>query len=333
LTNSTKFAVIGLGGIAQLVHLPILSKLKDVEIVSVAEVNKNRLNSVAEKFGIKNKFTDYKELIAKSDFDAAIIATPTNTHPDIANDFIKAGKDLLIEKPIARTFAEAKRIHEFAEKHKRKVMVGMNLRFRPDTMLLKSLINNGELGDIFYIKCSWLRKQSSEQKWFLKKSEAGGGVILDLGINLFDLALWLIDFPEVISVSVKQFYHNTKNVEDSSVGFIRLKNETVINFDVSWSLHSESDGLNLTTYGSEGTAHLNPLIAYRRVASNQIDLTSRISGSKNLFRKSFENELKHFVGVLKGNFPIISSSADALKRMKLIEALYQSAEKNKEIRV
>lgn len=333
MSTSTKFAVVGLGGIAQLVHLPILSKLKDVEIVSVAEVNKNRLNSVAEKFGIKNKFIDYKELIAKSDFDAAIIATPTNTHPDIANDFLKAGKDLLIEKPIARTFAEAKRIHEFAEKHKRKVMVGMNLRFRPDAMLLKSLIKNGELGDIFYIKCSWLRKQSSEQKWFLKKSEAGGGVILDLGINLFDLALWLIDFPEVVSVSVKKFYHNTKNVEDSSVGFIRLKNETVINFDVSWSLHSESDGFNLTTYGSEGTAHLNPLVAYRRVASNQIDLTSRISGAKNLFRKSFENELKHFVGVLKGNFPIISSSADALKRMKLIEALYQSAEKNKEIRV
>ncbi|HET54941.1 MAG TPA: Gfo/Idh/MocA family oxidoreductase [Ignavibacteria bacterium] len=329
----TKFAVVGLGGIAQLIHLPILSKLKDVEIVSLAEINKNRLNTVSEKFGIKNTFTDYKELIEKSEFDAAIIATPTNTHHDIAIDFLKAGKDLLIEKPIALNYEEARRINDTAKKYSCKVMVGMNLRFRPDAMLLKSIINSGELGDIFYIKCGWLRKQSSEQKWFFKKNEAGGGVILDLGINLLDLSLWLIDFPGIQSVSVQNFHHNTKNVEDSAVGFIRSKNGTVINFDVSWSLHSESDGFNLTAFGSEGTAHLNPLNAYRRIDSIQIDLTTPSSGKKDLFKKSYENELKHFIGAINGINPILSSSDDALKRMKLVEVLYKSAQQNKEIKI
>jgi len=333
LSDSTKIAIVGLGGIAQLVHLPILSKLKNVDIVSVAEINKNRLNTVSEKFNIKKKFTDYKELLEKSDFDAAVIATPTNTHHDIAIDFLKAGKHLLIEKPIARTLSEAKKIEEAAQKYNCTVMVGMNLRFRPDAMLLKSLINSGELGEIFYIKCGWLRKQSSEQKWILKKSEAGGGVILDLGINLFDLSLWLMNFPDIQSVSVKKFHHNTKNVEDSAVGFIRCKNDSAINFDVSWSLHSESDGFNLMVYGSKGTAHLNPLAAYRRIDSTQVELTPKSFGTKNLFKKSYENELKHFIGALKGNNPNISTSSDALKRMKLVETLYESAEKNKEIKL
>lgn len=333
MSESTKIAIVGLGGMAQLVHLPILSKLKDVEIASVAEVKKSRLTTVADKFNIKQRFADYKELIEKTEFDAAVIATPTNTHLEIATEFLKAGKHLLIEKPIARTFAEAKKIEDAAQKNNCYIMVGMNLRFRPDAMLLKSLVNSGALGDVFYIKCGWLRKQSSEQKWITRKSKAGGGVMLDLGINLFDLSLWLLDFPDIQSVSVQKFNHNTKSVEDSAVGFVRCKNGSVINFDVSWSLHSESDGFNLAAYGSKGTAHLNPFTAYRRIDSTQIDLSPQTFGKKNLFKKSYENELKYFVGALKGKNPIFSSGGDALKRMKLIEALYESAEKNREIKL
>lgn len=331
--NQTKIAVVGLGGVAQLIHLPILSKLKDVEITAVAETNKNRLNTVSEKFGVKGKYSNHKDLIANEDFDVAVIATPTNTHLGIALDLLSAKKHLLIEKPIALNLEETKKIDTAADENKCKVMVGMNLRFRPDAMLLKSLVNDGELGEVFYIKCGWLRQQSSEQKWFLKKSVAGGGVMYDLGINLFDLSLWLMDFPKIESVSVKTFKHNTKNVEDSAVGFVRCKNGAVINFDVSWSLHSESDGFNLTAYGSKGTAHLNPLVAYRRIDSNQIEIAPKMSGRKNLFKKSYENELKHFIGALRGNYPIPSSSSDAIKRMELMEKLYESAEKNSEIKV
>lgn len=330
MNGNTRIAVVGLGGIAQLVHLPILAKLKDVTIAAVAEINKNRLDTVAGKYNIKQKYSDYTKLLVEADFDAAIIATPTNTHYQIAADFLKAKKNLLIEKPMTPTLKEARKIDELAKQNKCKVMTGMNLRFRPDAMLLKSLLNSSELGELFYIRCGWLRKQSSAEKWFLKKSEAGGGVITDLGINLFDLALWLLDFPEVVSVSAQSFHHKTKTVEDSAVGFIRCKNSAVINFDVSWSLHSESDGFNLTTYGSEGTAHLNPLRVYRRLDSGQIDLAPQTS-KKNLFKKAYENELKHFISAVRENNPVISSSTDAVKSIALIESIYKSIEKNKEV--
>ncbi|GBD91008.1 putative oxidoreductase YcjS [bacterium BMS3Abin04] len=330
--KKTNVAVVGLGGIAQLVHLPILSKLNSVNITAVSEINKNRLKTVGNKFNISNQYTDYKKMLNETEIDAVIIATPTKSHLEVSLEAIKTGKHVLIEKPIAVNYEEAKKINDAAKKYKVKAMVGMNFRFRPDAMLLKSMVNSGELGNLFYIRCGWSRKQSSEEKWFRKKTESGGGVLIDLGIVLLDLGIWFLDYPPVKSVSVQTYSHKIKGVEDSAVGFLRLKNGSVINFEVSWSLHSEKDSFNLTAFGTEGTGHLNPFRAYKRVDSARIDYTPTGSANiKNLYKKSYENELKHFISSVRGNTPFLSSSEEAIARMKLIEAIYESAEKEKEI--
>jgi len=118
---------------------------------------------------------------------------------------LKAKKDVLVEKPLARSYNEAKHVFAAAKNNKKKLMVGMNLRFRPDAMLLKSLLSSGEIGEPFYVKCGWIRRQSSAQKWFTRKTESGGGVIFDLGILLLDLSLWLLDYPSVHSISTQKF--------------------------------------------------------------------------------------------------------------------------------
>jgi len=330
--EKTKVAVIGLGGIAQLVHLPILSKLMNVQISAVADVKKSQLNSVGDKFKIEKRYTDHKEMLDKEEVDAVIIATPTNAHLEIALDCLKANKHILIEKPIARSVAEAKQINAASKKYKKQVMVGMNLRYRPDAMLMKSLVNSGELGDIFYIRCGWLRKQSSEQKWFINKSQSGGGVIIDLGILILDLALWILNDKKMKSVSVQKFNHNTKDVEDSAIGLVRFDDDRIISFEVSWGLHSEWDKFHLAAFGTEGTAHLNPLRAYKRMESSHIDYTlANQVNQTNLFKKSYENELKHFIGVVRENTPVISTGDDAVSLMILLEALYKSAKLRKEV--
>ncbi|MFA3782998.1 Gfo/Idh/MocA family protein [Melioribacteraceae bacterium 4301-Me] len=334
MTTKTNIGIIGLGGIAQLVHLPILSKIKDVNILAVSEINKSRLNTVSEKFGILKKFTDYREMLAVPELDAVIIATPTDTHVDIITDCVKANKSILVEKPMVRSYEEAELVRNLLLNSNITFMVGMNLRYRPDAMLLKSLLNSGELGDLFFIKCSWLRKQSSDQQWFLNKSKSGGGVIIDLGIVLIDLALWLNNFIPVESVSAQSFHHHTTDVEDSAVGFIRMKNLAVMTFEVSWSLHSEVDSFSLTVYGTKGTAQLNPFKAYRKIESTEIDYTpAKILNTQSLFKKSYENELKHFIGAVKGNNPVNSTADEALLRMKLVKSLYESADKREEIKL
>lgn len=168
-----KIAVIGLGGIAQIVHLPNLIKTNNVSIAAVAEINKNRLNTIADKFNIRERYTSYEELLEKSDSDAVIVATPTSTHKDITIAVLQAKKDVLVEKPLARSYEEAKPIVEAARKYKRKIMVGMNLRYRPDAMLLRSLIRNNEIGIPLYVKCGWFRSQSSKGEMVYPKGGIG----------------------------------------------------------------------------------------------------------------------------------------------------------------
>lgn len=331
--EKTKIALIGLGGISQLNHLPILSKMNNVEIVAVSEINKNRLKGIAEKYNIKNIYTDYREMLDKEEIEGVIIATPTDTHSEIAVECLKAKKDVLIEKPISRNLEEAKLIQAAAKKYKKQVMVGMNLRYRPDSMLMRSLINSGELGEIFYVRCGWLRKQSSEQKWLMNKEISGGGVILDLGVSILDLALWITNDSQLKSVSVQNFYHTSKNVEDSSIGLIRFTDGKVISFEVSWNLHAEWDKFHLASFGSKGTAHLNPLRAYKRLESGDVDYSLPIANTKDLYKKSFENELKHFIAAVRDNSPMISTCDDSVTLMELIQALYKSAELQKEIEI
>jgi predicted dehydrogenase len=326
--------VVGLGGIAQLVHLPNLTKMNNVIVSSVAEINKNRLNTIADKFNIKERYTDYKELLQKSDVDAVVIATPTSTHKEVAVACLKAKKDILVEKPLARTFSETKPITDAAKKNKKKIMVGMNLRYRPDSMLLRSVLSAGEIGEPFYVKCTWIRRQSSIQKWFTKKEESGGGVIIDLGISLLDLSLWLLGYPPVESVTTQCFYHNTKNVEDTSLSFLRCKNSSIISIETSWSLHVDKDVFNLIVYGTKGTASINPLRIYKRIEEQFIDLTpSQTESAMSSFRKSYQNELKSFVGAVRGLNPVFSSGDEALSRMKVVDAMYQSAKHKSEIKI
>ena len=330
--EKVKIGVIGLGGVAQLVHLPNFAKIPNADLTAVAEINKNRRQIISDKFNVKEAYSNHNDMLSKSDVEAVVIATPTSTHTEIAIDCLNAGKDVLVEKPLARTHQEAKKIVDAAKKNKRKLMVGMNLRYRPDTMLLRSFINSNEIGEPFYVKCGWIRKQSSSEKWFTKKEESGGGVIIDLGIHIMDLALWLLNYPEISSVSTQNFIHNTKNVEDTSISCIKCNNSAVINMEVSWSLPVEKDHFFLDVYGTKGSFSSNPFRLYKRVENDYVNLTpTQVDSPTVLFKKSYLNELKSFIGAIRGLNPVFSPGEEAIQRMKLIEAMYESADKKREI--
>ncbi|MFI5237541.1 MAG: Gfo/Idh/MocA family protein [Ignavibacteriales bacterium] len=332
--EKTRVAVIGLGSVAQLVHLPNLMKIKNAEISAIAEVNTGRLNIVADKFNVKKRFKNHEELLKQDDSEAVIISTPTHLHKQIAIDCLNAGKDVLVEKPLARNSEEGLEIVESAKRNKRKLMVGMNLRYRPDAMLIRSLIDAGEIGVPYYIKCGWIRKQSSSEKWFTKREEAGGGVILDLGINLIDLALWLADYPEAISVSTKNYFHNSRNIEDTSISFIRCEKSLTISIEASWNMAQEKDSFFANVYGTKGSIGVNPFKLIKQLDDEQIDLGSTGKDSPaEAFKKSYLNELKSFIGAIRGVNPIFSSGEEALQLLRIAETMYTSAKKDQEIKI
>ncbi|MEO6695074.1 MAG: Gfo/Idh/MocA family oxidoreductase [Ignavibacteria bacterium] len=331
--NKTKLGIVGLGGIAQVIHLPVLSKMEDVEIVAVCDSEISKAKNIAAKYGVKNYYRDVEKMLEDNpEMSAVIIATQTYLHRNIAKKCLEAEKDVLVEKPIARNYKEAKDIVEAAKKNKKKIMVAMNNRFRNDMMMQRTFTKAKEIGEIFYVKAGWVKSQSSNQKWMFEKDKSGGGVFLDNGIPMLDLGLWIFGFPEVKSVTSTNFFHNTKSVEDSSIAMIKFKNNATLTIEVSWSLLREGELFYCNVYGKEGSSSINPFKIYKRMDGNLYNITpKKLTLPSNVFKKSYEYELKHFVGAVRGNHNIISSGEDALKVMEIVDAVYKSAKTNKEV--
>ncbi len=334
-----KVGVIGLGNIAQVIHLPILSKLENAQLVALCDMEFQRAKLLGERYKVKHVFKDYHDLLAMNDVDAVIIATPTNTHKEIAIAAVKAKKHSLVEKPLARTAKEAKEILDVVNKSDVKVMVGMNQRFRPDAMVLKSFIENGEIGDVFFVKCGWLKKNPVDRQWKTQKSVSGGGVFLDLGIMVLDLALWILNFPEAHSVSAVNFERDTHDehsadVEDFSSVLIRLKTGQAITIDTGWNFEVDSDLLFCNVYGNEGFARVYPLKFHKKMNDRLMNVTPEKIGSlEDIYKRSYYNELRHFIDAVSGLYPLSSTAKDAYERMNIVDAIYKSAKAGKEVLV
>jgi len=333
--EKVRMGVIGCGAITQIIHFPILSKMEDVEIVAIADSDKTKVQALGEKYHIDNTFTDHAKLLEMDDIDAVHICTPNSMHAEMTIDALSAGKHVMVEKPIARTYEEAKSMADEARKRKMKLMVGMNHRFRPDAMILKNFVKGKELGKIFYTKAGWLRRRGSwnESEWAKKKQVAGGGVFMDLGIPMLDLSLWLMENPKVISVYSAMYNHYQKEgIEDSATVLIRFENDAILSLEVSWTLLMENDFMYTNLFGTLGGALLNPLRIHKEMHGNLVNVTpTKVERPENNYKKSYEYEIKHFVECVKHDRPVLSSADEAAEVMRISEAIYQSAKEKREV--
>jgi predicted dehydrogenase len=330
--ETVNVGIVGLGWISQVVHLPILSKFPDVDVVAVCDRDRAKAKSVGEKFDVKRTYTDVDQMLANENLHAVIVATSTDAHREATIASLRAGCEVLVEKPIARQYHEAVAMAEAAKECKRKLMVGMNHRFRPDTMVLKSLMDGKELGKVLYARCGWLRKRSSDGLWATKKEKSGGGVFVDLGIPMLDLAFWLMGYPDVRRVSAVNFHQKTKSVEDTSLVSINLANGALVNIEVSWSLIMDDDVYYCYVFGAEGTASLSPLRVNKELHGNLVNLApAKMEPPQHLFRRSYENQLRHFIGAVRDEHAVISTGDEAVQRMRIVDAVYRSVKTGREV--
>jgi len=333
--EKAKIGVVGLGWIAQTIHLPILTKLPDAEVVAVCDLDPSKAQFVARKHGIKRYYKDFVEMLKTEEEMVGLdICTSTFSHKEIALAAIEAKRDILVEKPLARTLKEAEEIHAAANKNGRKAMVGMNNRFRPDAMILKSFIEGSDLGKIYYAKAGWLKKLSTTNPWLTRKEKSGGGVVLDLGIAMLDLAFWMMGYPAVKELTAAHYSHNTRGVEDSSIIFLRMKNGSTLSIESSWSFESGEDFFYCDCFGTEGSGSLNPFRIFKKMHGNLVNVAPVSNDSPQaLYRKSYEHELKHWISVLRNLHPVISTVEEAVHRMKIVEAVYKSAKAGKSVKL
>jgi predicted dehydrogenase len=325
-----RVAVLGAGSIAQVVHLPILSRMRGVEVVAIADRDAHTARTIAERFGVERVATRSAEVLT-DDVDAVVVCTPSNRHEEQVGAALAAGKHVLCEKPLALTEEGVRRLldHEGAD---RRLMVAMNQRFRPDAAALRQFVAGGELGDVFYLKTGWLnRYRPRGRTWRDRKATAGGGAFMDLGIQMLDLALWILGYPEPERISAHMRGHPESEVEDSAVVVLRLADDRLINLECTWNLKAKRDRQFLHVMGTSGSGSLAPLAVFKEMPVGLAEVTPQIPAAReNPFTASYRHELAHFVEVVRENRASLPP-VEHRTLMRLVEAAYRSATDRREI--
>ncbi len=333
--KNLKIGLVGVGGTAQVNHIPALLKQDGVELVGLVDRDPEKAQRVAQKFGIPMSAGRIDALLDLEELDAVDICTPNFLHAPMAIAALEAGKHVLCERPFARSGEEAATMVKAAKKADRTLMCAVQHRFRPDAQLLRKFVEKGDLGDVFLAKAGWLRQkeQWDSDEWRRQKRESGGGVVLDLGFHMLDLALWVLGQPKVESVTASVHRSRKGEVEDSATAFFRLAGGAALTLELTWGLLMEKDFAYLNLFGAGGAALLNPFRVHKGMHGTLVNVTPALETPKNQYRQSMEAQIAHFAEALRSGKKPMGAADEILGVMELMDAVYESAEIGREVKV
>ena len=197
MNDPIRVGVIGAGAISQVAHLPVLRRLPGVEVAAICDNDVGKAQALAARFDVKDTYDDIEEVLRYANVDVVVICTPNHLHEIHVMSALAAGAHVLCERPLSLTLAGVERVLVASDKYGKRVMVGMNHRFRSDVQAIRGFLAGGDLGGLQAVRGGWYTFQPSRQMlgWRLRRNEAGGGAMLDLGLPLIDLGLWLSGWP------------------------------------------------------------------------------------------------------------------------------------------
>lgn len=351
--SKIKVGIIGAGSISES-HMNSYQKNPDAEIVAICDLNEERAKAAAQKYGAAHTYTDYNELLANPEIDAVSICTWNNSHAEISIAAIKAGKHVLVEKPLCRTVEEALNVQKAVRSSDKLLQVGFVRRYDPNIGLLQEFIQKDEFGELYYAKASILRRLGNPGGWFADKERSGGGPLIDIGVHVIDLCWYMLGRPKVKSVSgnvyhklgnrsnVKHLsfykaadYDASKNtVEDLANALIRFENGASLMVDVSFSLHAKKDEAGVRIYGTKGGFEIDPEVVIVTEKNDvMVNIEPQIDHKGFNFAAAFQNEIDQFILNIQNNREPISPVEDGLELMKILTGIYESAEKGVEIQL
>jgi predicted dehydrogenase len=333
MAENLRVGLLGLGAIAQVVHLPVLHSLEGVTLAGVCDVDRSKATAIANRFGIPRVYQSDDEVFKDPDLDAVAICTPSYLHHTQAIAALQGKKHVLVEKPLAISSDDAAAVLKAAEASGKTLMVAMNNRYRPDIQALKPFVKGGELGNIFLLRGAWLNKKVRlvRPTWRHRKQTAGGGALMDLGVQTLDLAMWFIDFPAASSVFSHMHPGEGMEVEDSAAVIVRLQNGSAVSLSLSWSLVAERDRHYMRLLGTRGSGNIQPLAVYKEIEHGMLDVTPQVPpGRENMYTASYREELTDWVETAQGRRPY-SPPSEQVQLMKIVSAAYQSDKEKREI--
>jgi predicted dehydrogenase len=333
LTEEIRLGLVGAGAIAQLAHLPVLARIRGAKLVAICDNDGPKAGALAQRLGVPDIFTDIDELLDSEEVDAVIIATPNHLHEPHVLRALKQKVHVLCERPLSLTIGGVTRILKAAELADRKVVVGNNHRFRSDVQQLARFLQGGELGRVIGMRAGQYQFRTGQQGWRYRRAEAGGGAFFEYGYPLLDLAMWLADFPEPIRVSAHMDRPGTSAVEDQMLVQLECASGISFSFDISWAYVGQEERWWFEVVSSRGSARLSPLRVVKELNGRPTNVSpTGAAARESIFLQSYRAELAHFIAVLNGE-AAYEPPVDQLAVMRVMEAIYKSAEEGREIRL
>ena len=341
-------------------HLDAYGAIDGVDIVALAGKEADLLATLGAQHQVPHLFADWEDLVDVPGLDAISVAVPTFLHAPIAIAALSRGIHVLSEKPIARNEQEGQAMVDAARTAGRVLDVAFNHRRRGDIQALKAVIEGGELGRPYYAKASWLRRAGIPKlgSWFTNREMAGGGPLADIGVHVLDYALYLLGEPKVLSVSAAVFAElgprglggaarptadtaaSPFEVEDLAAAFLRLEGGGTLILEAGWASYRDpADLMSFLVYGTDGGAEI--AITSATAAAPVVRIFADKDGVNADREVAADHGRAHrqvvddFVDVVRAGPAewLRHDGSLALGRARIIDACYQSARENREVRL
>ena len=352
-----RICIVGCGGIANGKHMPSLAMVDEAEMVAFCDIVRERAEKAAKEYGVEGAkvYTDYKEMIDTEKPDVVHVCTPNKSHAPITIYALEHDCHVMCEKPMAKTYADAKAMLEAYKKSGKKLTIGYQNRFRNDAQYIKAACDAGELGEIYYAKAHAVRRRAVPT-WgvFLDEEEQGGGPLIDIGTHALDLTLWMMNNykPKSVKGSVFKKLGDQKNtgnscgdwdpakftVEDSAFGFITMENGATIVLESSWALNTlDVKEAKCTLCGTKAGADMDDGVRINRAHHGRLCIEEpdlKVGGvaffeGKEL--KSPVREAKQWIDSIINDTEPTVLPEQAIVVTRILEAIYESAKTGKEV--
>ncbi len=353
-----RVGVVGFGGIFNGAHKGTWKTTTKAQIVAVCDINPEKLKKAKLEFPSINTYTDYKEMIDTEHLDIVDICTPNYMHSPIACYALDNGCHTFCEKPDAVDVEAAIRMKEAQERSGKVLMVMRNNRHLGSSQMLKKMIADGEFGEIYTGRCGWIRKRGIPGKggWFTTKAQSGGGPLIDLGVHMIDLALYMMGNPKPVSVVGSTYCKfandeeesdsvhanfgekvegGTFDVEDLATGFIKFENGASLQIEFSWASNIERETRFVELRGTKKGAKWERGTFTLYDGKKNCKIKDLLFRGKQLVSSvdGHGGNLRHFLDVVtEGAKPdyVIDQGIDMIK---ILCAIYESAKTGKEVQL
>lgn len=346
-----RIGIIGTGNISRFHAHGYLRLVQSgqAELVACCDLVESKAKAFAEEFGFASVYTDFHEMLSSESLDCVSVCTWNAAHKAATVAALEAGANVLCEKPMALNALEAQEMLEAANRTGRLLQIGFVRRFGKDADTVMQFKESGALGDIYFAKATYLRRDGCPGGWFGDKKFSGGGPLIDLGVHMIDLSIWLMGNPKPVSVSgctFNKFAENTAesdsehssfgeaqengtfDVEDLAMGFIRFDNGACLQIEFSWASNIRHETRFVELRGTKAGVYWND-DGSCEIYGESAD--GRLTDDKHFSDMGNDAALRHFTSIILRDAEKDFVPEQGLNMIKILSAIYESAKTGKEV--